>query len=164
MKGHEFKIVKGVGKVRNGFNYNSFIKLEKTEIVEAVVRDGIVEMNCKDFKPTDDLILNAADCLRVPGNEYGTDDKYSGLADYYEREGCFTSYMTEQSAMEKGGEWEKKVLRSLPYANRGYIFEDKKLQEFFEKKWWYMPDSSYVPSTDGFTDHELELIKIGLEK
>ena len=164
LKGHEFKIVKGVGKVRNGFNYNSFIELKKTEIVEAVVRDGIVEMTCKDFKPTDDLILNAADCLRVPGNEYGTDEKYSGFADYYEREGCFTSYMSEQSAMEKGGEWKKKVLRSLPYANRGYIFEDKKLQEFFENKWWYMPDPSYVPSTDGFTDHELELIKIGLEE
>ena len=164
LKGHEFNIVKGVGKIRKGFNYNKVVKLEKTEIVEAVVRDGIVEMNCKNFKPTDDLILNAADCLRVPGAKYGTDAKYSGFADYYEREGCFTSFLDKKFAIEHGEEWEKKVMRSLPYANRGYVFEDKKLQEFFETKWWYMPDPSYVPSTDGFTTYELELIKIGLEE
>ena len=90
--------------------------------------------------------------------------KYRGLADYYERERSLVISLEKQSARERNDEWEKKVMRSLPYANRGYIFEDKKLQEFFETKWWYMPDSSYVPSTDGFTTYELELIKIGLEK
>ena len=62
------------------------------------------------------------------------------------------------STTEKGGEWKKKVLRSLPYANRGYIFEDKKLQEFFEKKWWYMPDPSYDDSTKDFTEYEWKYI------
>ena len=163
LNGKVFKVVNGVGKVRDAWGYDKSgiqCELVSDSVVETVIRDGVLEMNCKNFKPTDDLWLYSADAL------IGADKrlKYRGLADYYERERSLVISLEKQSARERNDEWEKKVMRSLPYANRGYIFEDKKLQEFFETKWWYMPDSSYVPSTDGFTTYELELIKIGLEK
>ena len=54
---------------------------------------------------------------------------------------------------------EKKILNNLLCANRGLVFQDKKLLAFFEKQWWYMPDPSYKPSTADFTKFEQGLLK-----
>ena len=51
----------------------------------------------------------------------------------------------------------------MPYANRGHIFKDKKLKEFFESKWWYMPDPSYDDSTKDFTEYEWKYVNGKLE-
>ena len=53
---------------------------------------------------------------------------------------------------------DKRILRNLPYANRGYVFKDKTLQAYFNKLWWYMPDPTWQTSTADFTPHEWRLI------
>lgn len=35
-----------------------------------------------------------------------------------------------------------RILRNAAYAKYGYMFKDKKLQDFFSKCFWYMPDSN----------------------
>ena len=61
---------------------------------------------------------------------------------------------------EDGTALEKKILNNLPYANRGLVFQDKELQAFFEKQWWYMPDLSYKASADDFTEFDKELLEV----
>ena len=52
----------------------------------------------------------------------------------------------------------KRILRNLPYAHRGHIFKDKKLKNYFESQWWYMPDPSYDDSTKDFTEYEWKYV------
>ena len=62
-------------------------------------------------------------------------------------------YETEPKAEE-----EKRLLRNLPFARRGYIFKDKTLQAFYNKQDWYQPNPSYIPEVEHLTPKEKELI------
>lgn len=48
-----------------------------------------------------------------------------------------------------------KVLQNLPYARRGYVFNNKILKNYFEKTPWYIPNPKYVPEPEYFTDTEI---------
>ena len=161
LKGHEFKVVKGTGKVRLGVNQREDFmssKIISDEIVEFTLRDGVVEMNAENFKPTDDLVLISADALQVV-DKSGQHDKYNKVGSFYDRDGAFCLLMASSYVKREGTDLEKKILCNLPYASRGYVFQDKELQEFFEKQWWYIPDLSYKLSTVGFTKFEQGLLK-----
>ena len=62
-------------------------------------------------------------------------------------------YETEPKTEE-----EKRLLRNLPFARRGYIFKDKTLQAFYNKQDWYQPNPSYIPEVEYLTPKEKELI------
>ena len=53
---------------------------------------------------------------------------------------------------------EKRLLRNLPFARRGYIFKDKTLQAFYNKQDWYQPNPSYIPEVEHLSQKEKELI------
>jgi hypothetical protein len=53
---------------------------------------------------------------------------------------------------------QSRILRNIPYAHRGYIFKTKSMKKVFEKLWWYIPDSTYVPDMSDFTKKEIEFI------
>jgi hypothetical protein len=116
-------------------------------------------MHAEHFRPTDDLSLISADALRVV-DEFGGHVKYHELGSFYNRDGAFGLILQMSHVKEKGTDLEKKILNNLPYANRGLVFQDKELQVFFEKQWWYMPDPSYHPSTDDFTKFDKELLEV----
>lgn len=161
LKGHAFKVVKGTGKVRLGIDqFKDFAssKIISNEIVEVSLRDGVVEMHAENFRPTDDLMLISADALRVV-DVFGEHEKYQKLGSFYNRDGAFCLILQKSHVKENGTALEKKILNNLPYANRGLVFQDKELQDFFEKQWWYMPDPSYRPSTTDFTKFEQGLLK-----
>ena len=54
---------------------------------------------------------------------------------------------------------EKRIIRNLPFARRGYIFKDKTLQDIFKTEDWYQPNPSYVPEVEALTEEEKQLIK-----
>jgi hypothetical protein len=56
-----------------------------------------------------------------------------------------------------------KILRNLPYARRGYVFQSADLKAYYEKQDWYNPNPGYIPSTIDFTKEEKEFLK-GLDK
>ena len=49
---------------------------------------------------------------------------------------------------------QRRILKNLPFAYRGYIFKDKTLQEFFESSLWYIPDPDYVADVQLLTPDE----------
>ena len=161
LKGHAFKVVKGAGKVRLGIDqFKDFVssKIISNEIVEVALRDGVVEMHAENFRPTDDLSLISADALRVV-DEFGEHVKYHELGSFYNRDGAFGLIQDMSHVKENGTALEKKILNNLPYANRGLVFQDKELQDFYEKQWWYMPDLSYKASITDFTKFEHRLLE-----
>lgn len=55
-------------------------------------------------------------------------------------------------------EYESKIVRNLPYAIRGYIFHDKKVQEFYESMNWYVADKNYRPDSLKLSESEQQWI------
>ena len=53
---------------------------------------------------------------------------------------------------------QRRILANLPFANRGYVFKDKKLQKYYSQFFWYMPDPSWKADTHDFTPREWRLI------
>lgn len=49
---------------------------------------------------------------------------------------------------------QRRILRNLPFAYRGYIFKNKELQDFFESTVWYIPNPNYTPNIEALTEDE----------
>ena len=47
-----------------------------------------------------------------------------------------------------------KILRNLPYANRGYIFKSNDLMNFYKTQKWYKPNSDYQAKLSDLTKQE----------
>ena len=49
---------------------------------------------------------------------------------------------------------QRRILKYLPYAYRGYIFKTKELQEYFESTDWYVPNPDYKGNMGVMTEEE----------
>jgi hypothetical protein len=78
-------------------------------------------------------------------------------AQFYDRSDNYPAPLF--SGDDKLTPFQKRIVRNLPFAHRGYVFHNPQLKRYFEGLWWYMPDYSYNGATDDFTKHEMELIK-----
>lgn len=156
-EGVDFKLVKGVGKMRSMVNSYMRDKIEKSDVVEVSLRNGVIEWHKTDFHPTENLIICSADNLKYAVTSESLEKVYGKLGEYYDRSGMFFDMLRNPD--EAPTAWEQRLIHNLPYANRGYVFKNAKLKAFFEKQWWYMPDPSYKPSTADFTKFEQGLLK-----
>lgn len=58
---------------------------------------------------------------------------------------------------------ERRILRNLPFAQRGYRFKNATLQAFYNATDWYTPDSSYTPDLDSLTPDERRWVDLWSE-
>ena len=49
---------------------------------------------------------------------------------------------------------ERRILRNLPFARRGYCFKRAALQSFYSSIDWYLPDTTYIPDLDALSPAE----------
>jgi len=123
------------------------------QMVEATLRNATLEWHARNFRPTDNMLIQSADIIYAF-------EKNARLGDFYDAN---EHYVPSWKAWpdNKFNAWEKRILRNLPYASRGYVFKDKKLQAYFNKTWWYMPDPRVQATSDDFTAREREIVKMG---
>lgn len=50
------------------------------------------------------------------------------------------------------------ILRNYPFALRGYVFKDKKLQSYFAKQDWYVENESYKATLESLSEKEKEWV------
>lgn len=137
--GNDFKITEGAGKIRHSqYGWSP-------HLVEVSLRNGTVEWHARNFRPTDDINIQSADT-------YTAFDQKFPPGSFYDRSETFLNWQPEPKFPDY-------LARNLPYAHRGYIFKKKALRKLFNQFWWYMPDSSYRPSTHDFTPREWKLIR-----
>ena len=91
----------------------------------------------KNFKPTGELFL-------YEQNYFGGD-----ISDYVPFSPLF-----ETSIPEPNSDLEKKILKNLPFARRGYVFNSAELQNYFEKLDWYFPNPNYNADFDRLSETE----------
>jgi len=49
---------------------------------------------------------------------------------------------------------QRRILKNLPFAYRGYKFKDKSLRKHFESTEWYIANPKYKGEMDGFSEKE----------
>ena len=54
---------------------------------------------------------------------------------------------------------QRRILKNVPFAYRGYVFKDKSLQSFFESTDWYIPDPGYNADMTTMTPGEKKWVQ-----
>lgn len=155
----KWKIASGFGKARQR-KYKEFVYDDSKDdyanamqpCTEITLRNGAMEWHKLNFKPKQELNLYSADRVFAEEGTYNV-LKGNNLGLYYDR------FYGPHYNPEEYNKAERRIIRNLPYANRGYVFKDKKLRTYFNRFWWYMPDKSWKPSTRDFTKEEQEMIR-----
>lgn len=133
-------LINGIGKSENIKGYpNSFIE---NDAVKFHIQKGNLIFQKKNFQPKGELILYA--------------QNYIGIQDFGYIP--FSYYQTEQ-INEPESDLQKKILKNLPFARRGYVFQNKELSNYYTQMDWYIPNPNYTPNLEILTNEELEWIK-----
>jgi hypothetical protein len=104
------------------------------------IQKGSLLFQKKNFTPKDEIFLFAEPY-------YGMPENYIPFS-YYQQERIPVPLTDDQ----------KKILKNLPYARRGYIFKNAEIQKYYEAFEWYIPNPNYIPETSLLTDIEKEWI------
>lgn len=54
---------------------------------------------------------------------------------------------------------QRRILKNLPFAYRGYIFNSKELQDFYESTAWYIPNPAYKPDMQQLPEEEQKWVE-----
>lgn len=146
------KIVSGMAKYRNykhtSEDYDTGREVTHLE-KEISMRNATLEWHLTDYSPKKELEIKSADMI------YTLSGSIEDLSPtfYYDRSCSY--YWIDRDGLSAQ---ERRLIRNLPYAHRGYTFKDAGLQKHFNSLWWYMPDPSYQPKSSDFNENEAELI------
>lgn len=133
-------LLNGVGKVEsvkgvaNSANQNDALNFH--------IRKGTAVFQKKNFKPAGEIF--------VYSKNYSFCDDFSYLP---------FSYYQESSSCEPKTEFQRKILKNLPFARRGYIFQSADLKSYFEKMNWYIPNPNYQPDIELLEEREKKWIE-----
>nr|WP_315000291.1 YARHG domain-containing protein [uncultured Capnocytophaga sp.] len=125
----------GIGKITENPDYTNFY-----------IQQGILVFEKKNFVPKGELYVEEESSYC---REAGSNQKFIFSLGKNRELGDPTEKTPE----------EKRIIRNLPFARRGYIFKDKTLQDVFKTEDWYQPNPSYVPEVEALTEEEKQLIK-----
>lgn len=141
-----FNIAKGFFRDANEWTINGVGKTENDKstflnknVLKFHIQKGTISFSKKNFKPADELFVYALNVM--------ADLDYIPF-----------SYYQDERIKQPKTDFDKKVLRNLPFARRGYIFQDKNVQQFYQKLDWYMPNQSYKPDVEKLTERERKWI------
>lgn len=54
---------------------------------------------------------------------------------------------------------DKRIVRNIPYALRGYDFKNKEIRAWFDRQEWYKVNKNYVASNESLTAGERKWLK-----
>ena len=133
-------LINGIGKTedikgsKNAFVENDALKFH--------LQKGNIIFQKKNFKINGDLFVYAQNYLGIQDLEY-----------------IPFSYYQEDKIAQPKNDFQKKVLKNLPFARRGYVFQNQNLNQFYKKMDWYLPNPNYQPDTEIITDGEKKWIE-----
>ncbi len=127
-------LINGIGKSED----NTHQQGQKTTIFH--IQKGNIIFQKKNFKPSGELFVYSS-------NYWGDFDNIP------------FSYYLQDRIPEPKSDLERKILRNLPFARRGYVFKNKDLKNYFEKQDWYLPNPNYNSEIELLTDKEKNWIK-----
>lgn len=133
-------LINGIGKIEN---VNGVKKsLIENDALKFHLQKGNLIFQKKNFKIKGDLFLYAQNHLGIQNLEY-----------------IPFSYYQENNINESQNDFHRKILKNLPFARRGYVFQNQELNNYFKKMDWYIPNLNYKPNIAFLTKKEKNWIK-----
>ncbi|MFC6268532.1 YARHG domain-containing protein [Frigoriflavimonas asaccharolytica] len=128
-------LVNGIGKTENVIGVkNSFIE---KDALKFHLQKGNLIFQKKNFKIDGDLRLYSQNYIGIENLSY-----------------IPFSYHQIDNINEPQNNLQRKILRNLPFARRGYIFKNKELNDFYTEMEWYIPNPNYEANIEILTDDE----------
>ena len=112
--------------------------------------EGSVVFHKKNFHPTGELYLSK------PNFFYGQEEKDPFKTQYF----SLSPWFYEMFLGEVKDPEQRRILKNLPFAYRGYVFKSPELQRYFESTDWYIPNPDYKSSMEGMSQDEKEWIQL----
>ena len=95
-------------------------------------------------------------------NKRGSFDTESFVNRYklqYESIGLYGALQKEETYYDQFSQEQRRILKNLPFAYRGYIFNSKELQDFYESTSWYIPNPDYKPDMQQLPEEEQKWVE-----
>lgn len=133
----------GIGKSIKG-KMPSYAEDKSLSCDQFFIQNGKMTFHKLNFKPNAELMLFA--------KRYIHTESYFNYKEHVLPFGAFPYFedVTHQDALSR------KILRNLPFAKRGYIFQDKEVQAYYQSLEWYMANANYKAELEMLTDKEKE--------
>lgn len=95
-------------------------------------------------------------------NKRGSFDTESFVNRYklqYESIGLYGALPKEETYYDQFSQEQRRILKNLPFAYRGYIFNSKELQDFYESTAWYIPNPDYKADMQKLSEEEQKWVE-----
>lgn len=125
------------------------------------IQEGSITYKKKNFHPDGELVIKKRHYRAMEFPDWyssGVDGQwmindmkeqyFSMDADYY-KEVDLSRVTAEQ----------RRIMRNMPFAYRGYVFKNQDLKKYFESTNWYIPNPNYVDKLEMLPQKEQEWIK-----
>lgn len=136
------------------------------------IQSGIVRFSKKNFHPEGELEISKKAFVMWYWDEDGKNAAFfwdsknenpKAVTDLFKE--CYVKIDTSlMSAVifnvgRKLSKSQKRALRNLPFAYRGYVFKNKTLKKFYETSKWYMPNLEYVVDLEKLSADERKWVE-----
>jgi hypothetical protein len=114
------------------------------------IRKGRIVFHQKDFYPKYELFLFTGTYYN-----YDEDEKFDFSTDYLP-----FPLRYQDNIPEPANVLSKSILRNLPFARRGYVFQNKYIKTYYETMVdWYVPDPDYTATMESLTPEERAFVE-----
>ncbi|PKP14546.1 MAG: hypothetical protein CVU07_14315, partial [Bacteroidetes bacterium HGW-Bacteroidetes-23] len=125
-KSTEDWLINGIGKVEE-IHENQNALFEKGAL-KFHLQKGTLIFQKKNFKIDGELFLFAQNYFGFQNTSY-----------------LPFSYFQDDKINAPKNDFHRRVLKNLPFARRGYIFQNQELNHYFQKMDWYIANPNYIP-------------------
>ncbi len=124
------------------------------------IQQGGISFHKQNFHPDGELFLVKDHLIVSMWRDWNSEQKTSdeenlinGIKNQYNSlDTAFISGFFEESPQFTSEQ--RRILKNLPFAYRGYAFKNKELKKFFESTKWYIRNPKYKGEMDGFNEKE----------
>lgn len=139
-KSTEDWLINGIGKVEE-IHENQNALFEKGAL-KFHLQKGTLIFQKKNFKIDGELFLFAQNYFGFQNTSY-----------------LPFSYFQDDKINAPKNDFHRRVLKNLPFARRGYIFQNQELNHYFQKMDWYIANPNYIPEVEMLSENEKKWIE-----
>ncbi|MCR5550158.1 MAG: YARHG domain-containing protein [Bacteroidales bacterium] len=129
------------------------------------IQQGGISFHKQNFHPDGELFLVKDHLIVSMWRDWNSEQKTSdeenlinGIKNQYNSlDTAFISGFFEESPQFTSEQ--RRILKNLPFAYRGYKFKDRSLRKYFESTEWYLPNPEYDGNMDVFSAEERKWVE-----
>ena len=155
-KTHDEWTIDGKGRAATFSSSNGFSDTLANYVLFNI-QYGSISFHKDNFHPTGDLYLEKLDLIHCFWYDMHNDEGAEVINCMKKQKyslHCEAMTYLGDSVANGFSEKQKKIMRNMPFAYRGFIFKNKELDAFFKTTEWYIPNPSYDGNIESLKEEE----------